>query len=211
MFLRTGVMNVTTGTQSTKERQARPVKIFRDGTGFGLNGPSENVMGDSEMRSASHLVQALSPYRKDGGSMTVEADNHALSQLDRTLIALGSGSTNEVTRLILAEPNNDFLEFVQENSSVFIRDKSTGKRFIAFQGPVRKDYGIILRLVNSRFPKTFLFVCAGLGDWGTSGASWFLAAKWNELHSKFKGNFGVVVEVDPGSDQSARLVFPENE
>lgn len=73
---------------------------------------------------------------------------------------------------------------------------------------MKKDYGMILKIPNLRFPDRFFFVCACLGEWGTSGASWYLATKWRDLLSEFKEAFGIVVEVDLGSDQSARRVFP---
>jgi hypothetical protein len=72
-----------------------------------------------------------------------------------------------------------------------------------------RDYGIVLKIPNLRFPGQFFFVCAGLGEWGTSGASWYLATKWRDLQSEFGDAFGVVVEVEIGSDESACRVFPE--
>ncbi len=131
-------------------------------------------MGDSEIRSSTYLVRELSRYWK---RLSVEADNARLAELDRTIVALGSDSSNEMTRLILREPNNRFLEFAQEKNLLFIHDKRTDEKFVGFQPPTSKDYGMILKIANTRFPGKFFFVCAGLGDWGTSGASWFLACK----------------------------------
>lgn len=74
---------------------------------------------------------------------------------------------------------------------------------------MKKDYGIVLKSPNRRFIGKFFFVCAGLGEWGTSGASWYLATKWRDLQSEFGDAFGVVVEVGIGSDESARRIFPE--
>ncbi len=45
-------------------------------------------------------------------------------------------------------------------------------------------------------------------EWGTSGASWYLAAKWRELQLEFGESFGIVVEVEIGSAESALRVFP---
>jgi hypothetical protein len=103
-----------------------------------------------------------------------------------------------------ARVNNTFLEFVQQQNLVHIHDKQTNKRF----SPTNKDYGLVLKIPNLRFPNHFFFVCAGLGEWGTSGASWYLASKWKQLHKEFGDAFGVVVEVEIGSDESARRVFP---
>jgi hypothetical protein len=106
--------------------------------------------------------------------------------------------------LAMNEPNNTFLYFFHQPNAVYIVDKKTNRRFAA----ANKDYGLILKIPNLRFPGHFFFVCAGLGEWGTSGASWYLASKWKSLQKEFGEAFGVVVEVEIGSDESARRVFP---
>ncbi len=184
----------------------RYVKRYHDGRTIQFVGPWGNVVADAEVRSISYLINALSSYKER--AVTVENDINVFENLDRTIVALGSGSSNQITDIILREPNNGFLEFRQEGNTFFIFDKKGGTKFIGFQGTVKKDYGIILKIPNLRFPDRFFFVCAGLGEWGTSGASWYLATKWRDLLSEFKEAFGIVVEVDLGSDQSARRVFP---
>ncbi len=73
-------------------------------------------------------------------------------------------------------------------------------------GGGRKILSRFISLPSQRFRGSFVFVCAGLGDWGTSGAAWYLAANWNDLRSRYGESFGIVVEVDIGSDESARPV-----
>lgn len=184
----------------------RYVKRYHDGRSIQIVGPWGNIVGDCEIRSASYIINALSTYRKN--AVTVIDDATAFANLNRTFVAFGSPSSNEITDLILREINNDFLEFGQEGNTSFIHDKRTGRKFEGFQEPVRKDYGMVLKIPNLRFPGHFFFVCAGLGEWGTSGAAWFLSSKWRNLHSEFCNAFGVVVEVAIGSDESARRVFP---
>jgi hypothetical protein len=183
------------------------VKIFRDGSKIRISGPSENVMGDSEIRSTAYLVRELSRGLKT--TVEIEPDNKAFSRLNGSVVAVGSSGSNEITRLILQEPNNRFFDFAQEEGEegkVFIYEKETKKKYFGFRTPLAKDYGVVVKLPNLRFPGSFFFVCAGLGDWGTSGAAWFLASNWNSLRTKFANAFGVVVEVDIGSDESARVV-----
>ena len=43
------------------------------------------------------------------------------------------------------------------------------------------DYGIIVKLRPSQFPKRTWFVCAGLGEWGTSGSAWSLSYKMERI------------------------------
>jgi hypothetical protein len=186
----------------------RYVKTYHDGKIVKIVGPWGKIVGESEIRSASYVINTLSTYRKT--AITVVDDETALRHLNRTFVALGSASSNVITNLILREPNNEFLEFGQEGpATTFIRDKKSGTRFEGFKEPVKKDYGMVVRLPNLRFPGHVFFVCAGLGEWGTSGASWYLATKWRELQLRFGDAFGIVVEVELGVDESARRVFPE--
>ena len=191
-----------------KGNEFRYVKRYHDGRAVPFVGPWGNVVADAEIRSASYIINTLRKYRKM--AVPVMDDTTAFNYLNRTFVALGSSSSNQITYLILNEPNNEFLEFGQEGEDIsFILDKKNGTRFIGFQEPVKKDYGIVLRIQNPRSLGNFFFVCAGLGEWGTSGASWYLATKWRDLQSEFgDASFGVVVEVVLESDESARRVFP---
>lgn len=186
----------------------RYVKTYHDGRIVRIVGPWGKTVGESEIRSASYVINTLSTYRKT--AIAVVDDEAATRDLNRTLVALGSPSSNVITDLVLREPNNEFLEFGQEGPArTFIRDKKNGTEFEGFKEPVRKDYGMVVKLPNLRFPGQLFFVCAGLGEWGTSGASWYLATKWRELQLRFGDAFGIVVEVELGVDESARRVFPE--
>lgn len=187
----------------------RYVKRYHDGRVVKLVGPTGKVVGECEVRAASYIINTLSTYRKT--AVPVVDDATGFRHLMRTFVALGSPSSNEMTDLILREPNNTFLEFKQTGDKCFIQEKETGKDFNGFQEPIKKDYGIVLKIPNLRSPGHFFFVCAGLGEWGTSGASWYLATKWRDLHLEFGAAFGIIVEVEIGSDDSARRVFPEKQ
>ena len=53
-----------------------------------------------------------------------------------------------------------------------------------------------------------LFVCAGFSEWGTTGAAYYLLTRWKQIYKKFKRDeFCLIIEVDIGSDESAREVF----
>ena len=184
--------------------QVRYLKRYHDGRTLGIPGPWGNVLGDCEVRSLSYIINTLSAFRKK--AVTVVADADGFGNLSRSFVALGSPSSNEISDLILRESNNKFLRFGQDASDVFIEDIQSGTKFRGFQGPVRKDYGIVVKIKNERFPGHYFFVCAGLGEYGTSGASWYLSAKWKDLLEH--DQFGLVVEVEIGLDESANKVFP---
>lgn len=176
-------------------------KKFRNGTVISLAGPHENIVGDCEIRASGYLLQSIGKVREQ--MITVKSDIEAYEDLNFTFICLGSPASNQVTGFALREPRNQFLNFIQENQNVFIVSIPDKKKY-KFE---RKDRALILRIRNERFPKHYFFVCAGLGEWGTSGASWYLATHWEDLYKEFKeDDFGIVVEVDIGVDSSASRI-----
>jgi hypothetical protein len=71
------------------------------------------------------------------------------------------------------------------------------------------DYGIILRMQSPVDPDRWCFVCGGLGEFGTSGAAWFLAHQWPEIAEKIRDattTFACIVRVDDERDATAKLV-----
>jgi hypothetical protein len=182
----------------------RYVKQYHDGRTVQIVGPWGNIVGDCEIRSSSYIINSISTYRKC--AITVLNDSLGYTDLNRTFIALGSASSNEMTDLILREPNNKYFIFGQDaKGETYIEDVNSKKQFRGFQPPVKKDIGLVLKIENTRFNGHYFFVCAGLGEWGTSGASWYLSNKWQEL--KDLSEFGIIVEVNIGSDNSAKKIF----
>jgi hypothetical protein len=184
--------------------QFRYVKQYHNGRTVQIVGPWGNIVGDCEIRSSSYIINSLSTYRKS--AITVLSDSASYTELNRTFIALGSSSSNEVTDLILREPNNKYFIFGQDSKGeTYIEDINTKKQFRGFQQPIKKDIGLVLKIENTRFKGHYFFICAGLGEWGTSGASWYLSNKWQKL--KNLSEFGIIVEVEIGSDSSAKNIF----
>ena len=65
-----------------------------------------------------------------------------------------------------------------------------------------------MRLQNPYHSDHKLFVCAGIGEWGTSGAAYYLFKNWRKLYKRFgaKTNFVLIIKVDNNSDESAREI-----
>lgn len=184
--------------------QFRFLKRFPDGRTIQLAGPNAEILGAVEIRAAAYVISALSPYRKK--PVSVMPDSVAYEDLNKTVVALGSPSSNVMSDLIMREPNNTFAQFSGGGLAVGGSDAAGERRLIeGFKPPVLKDYGVILKLPNDRFPEHSFFVCAGLGECGTSGAAWYLARNWRRLPDT--AAFCAVVEVEIGSDESARIVY----
>jgi len=180
-------------------------KQFRDGRMIQISGPFENIVGDCEIRASGYLAQNIGKIRET--TISILSDMRAYDDFNMTLIALGSPASNDISGFIMREPSNKFFQFGQVNSQTFIEATADQKRYFGFQLPKRKDVAVIMRIRNVRFPNHFLIVCAGLGEWGTSGASWYLASNWEQLYKEFKqDDFAIIVEVDLGSDSSASRI-----
>lgn len=182
--------------------QFRFFKRFPDGRTIQLAGPNAEILGAVEIRASAYLMSAVSAYRKN--PVSVMPDSTAHSSINRTVVALGSPSSNAMSEFIMREPSNGFAQFSAAGLVVGISPNER-KVFEGFMPPVPKDYGLILKLPNERFPEHVFFVCAGLGEWGTSGAAWYLAHNWHRLPGSTA--FCAVVEVDIGLDDSARVVY----
>jgi hypothetical protein len=123
---------------------------------------------------------------------------------------LGGGGSNYKTADTLASESN-----------IFIRMGHTGFLLpsgenLPFSCTTEEDHGFILRITPPEFPNRSWIVCAGLGEWGSSGSAWFLANKWQELIKKIHPlayhsdimripDFLAVIRVVHGQDQSARM------
>lgn len=180
-------------------------KRFQDGRVIAIAGPFENIVGDCEIRSASYLAQSIGKLRK--GQIKILSDVEAYKDLDQTFMSLGSPASNEISGLIMNDNTNIFYRFNQDRQGCFIESIGDNRQFRGFESAAPKDIGVVIRLKNNRFPDKFLFVCAGLGEWGTSGASWYLANYWEKLHKEFGDQeFAIIVEVGLRSDSSAKRI-----
>lgn len=163
----------------------------------------DNVLGTNVLRVVTYVTTTFSQYRQQTKPINVVADEAVAGHWDATFICFGSSDSNIKTFDIEQLPEQRFYSF---------SFSSTGQRQYVVGGKAytvtrSKDYGIILRIRNPRHKEHFLFVCAGNGEWGTSGAAYFLFDRWKSLY-KTHGthDFCKVVEVDIGSDESAHEV-----
>jgi hypothetical protein len=180
-------------------------KEFKDGKIADIVGPFENIVGECEIRATGYLAQNIGKVREQ--TISILSDIKAYNDINSSFIAIGSPSSNDISGFIMRETANQFYNFTQVGNQVFIEAIMDKKRYLGFQPPAYKDCAVLMRIRNDRFPEHFLFVCAGLGEWGSSGASWFLATHWENLYKEFKNdNFALILEVDVRSDTSTKRI-----
>jgi len=184
--------------------QARYFKEFPYRGKVRLIGPHE-IMGSCSARGAGYLSSAFAKYREE--PVQVVSDVQVADRWDATLICMGSSDSNIKSREILELEENEYCDFVFTDDGTRAIKKQGAEGLFVMSPNTPRDYGLIVRLPNNSYPGHSLIVCAGLGEWGTSGAAFYLSQNWRRLSKEYSNRaFGIVVEVIPGSDESAREV-----
>ena len=159
-----------------------------------------NPISSSEVRSTKYLAESL--FQEKGDKLMLSSDTELSTQLNISFVAFGGPLSNYKTKDIMKNKGNELIGF---DNSRFYSVKSNRK---VLTPDNRYDYGIILKIHPKQFPKKTWFACAGLDEWGTSGAAWYLAKKWKSLYNFAKdSSFAVIVRVNKGQDQSAEIVL----
>jgi hypothetical protein len=138
------------------------------------------------------------------------SDTEADALLDSNFVSLGGPGSNYKTADILASHANIFIRMSHEGFT------SPSGEALPSTCDGNIDHGFILRVSPPEFPEHSWIVCAGLGEWGTSGSAWYLARRWKNLarsihpfayRSGFMAipDFLAIIRVTCGQDQSARM------
>lgn len=172
---------------------------------FSISAP----ISECEVRGSSYLSSMLAAASRKVPILMSDVDASAL--VNSNFLALGGVGSNYKTADIFSSNRNIFLKKDIEKF-VWISGKE-----LLFECSAAADYGIILRIKPSEFPNKSWIVCAGLGEYGTSGSAWFLANKWQKILRKKQSflyrlvpwrfpDFLGIVKVIPGQDESADLI-----
>jgi hypothetical protein len=160
-----------------------------------------------EVRGVSYLAQAIG--RNSHIKAEVIAAQDIRDVLDIDFVAVG-GMSNLKSCDLFANPSNGLAKYSLEKGA-FVRKKDGS---VLWRNKEGNDHGIIVKIHPAQFPSRTWITCAGFNEWGTSGAAYFLATHWGELHKRLKGSdrsFMAVIEVQEGKDQSAMLQIFEYE
>src|SRR5689334_23288975 len=134
-----------------------------------------------ELRAASYLASAIG--NAVGCTPTLQSDADVRPKLDMDFVAFGgplsnfkSGDCQSNSSPRLAIFDQSIPQFLKPHTNVPLAE-CTDKNF---------DYGLILKVRPEQFPERVWLMCAGFGEWGTSGAAWFLANRWEHIRKKVK-------------------------
>lgn len=155
----------------------------------------------SETRAAKYLSESYSKALDK--SPRLISDDEIRDKIDISYCSLG-GYNNYKTIEIIESIQNEFLEFNLKAAGSIVNKKDKQKVY-SVDGTY--DYAVIIKFKHRLFPNRTQICVAGLGEWGTSGGSWFLARKWKELRKKVGDkSFGAVIRVRHRMDESAELI-----
>ena len=149
-------------------------------------------------RAIGYLVYAFG--EKVNKPPIISSDVDTDDRMDISFISIG-GVTNLKTCDVLRDNSNQFLDFSKRS----IVHRPSKLPVIEFTGDV--DYGLIIKIKPHSNPKRTWICCAGFGEWGSSGAAWFLARKWKDIRKWAKDKpFAIITKTDINSDESTELL-----
>lgn len=184
--------------------QSRFIKNFQ---GRKQNTPligEDKLLGSCSIRVTKYSVSEFALFRQKTNPVKVTLDESVINNWEGTFICFGSSDSNIKTFDIESLPENNLYSFGFGQNGLRCFNIRGDNYSIDQNG----DVGILLRLKNPYHDEHKLFVCAGIGEWGTSGAAYYLFKNWRRLHKRFgsKTNFALIIKVDFNSDESAREI-----
>ncbi|MBZ5611883.1 MAG: hypothetical protein LAP38_26785 [Acidobacteriia bacterium] len=162
---------------------------------------ASQVISNCEVRAAKYLVESVAVNA--GNWSVIATDEEIKDQRDLSFVSIGLMSNLKTIQLLENTSNS----LVRCDASRFV-SKASGRLLVRnLEERPNEDHGLILKINPSNLPERTWICCAGLDEWGTSGAAWYLARRWRELRSRFgKKPFATIVRVHRRQDESAEAV-----
>jgi hypothetical protein len=132
----------------------------------------------------------------------IRSDIDLDQRMDISFLSVG-GLNNYKSRDVLENTSNIFLQFGQDG---VIQSKTSGESIIKQEG--KMCYGLIIKIHPENNPNRTWLCVGGIGEWGTSGASWWLSRHWKVIYKRAKEkSFACITKTTYGSDDSTSLVY----
>jgi hypothetical protein len=150
--------------------------------------------------------------RHGENALRVVTDAEACAAPNASLICYGTSDSNCKTFDIEARSGSSLCQFLIDSNGK--RAFRLGEQMFSMEGRggVIYDKAIVLRLTNRDDSGHCHVVCAGLSEWGSLAAVYFLTTRWKELHKRYDGfgqrrDFCVLLEVPCGQIENVREVM----
>ena len=156
-----------------------------------------------EIRAAKYLTERVS--RELDVTPLLRSDLDSIGLTDFSYISFGGPGSNLKSYDAIFHQDNGLVLF--DNQRMW--EVRTGRTLFTGSTPTH-DYGLILKVCPSEHASRgrVWIVCAGFGEWGTSGSARYLAYNWRSI-ATFYGEkpFAIIVQVEGLKDDSAREVY----
>ena len=187
-----------------KEEDSNNWLFHRDGFNF----RASSVVGISELRATKYLLRCFKNVGAPEPSLNADTE---LQDNDLSYVAFG-GLNNNKSKNAMKGKSNRLIRFNDNGDGLC----TNGDQSLQIPIPENKDVGMILSVCPGELNNRVWLVCAGLGEWGTSGAAFYLANNWKVLLNRKKGirnklgwgepkPFAALINVKQGSDEEATL------
>jgi hypothetical protein len=179
-------------------------------------GAQPEIFADTEIIHGTFFPQAVEMLtalflQHTGKLVLVATDTEVEHAMNATLICYGNSDSNLKTFDIEISLEKALCQFVFDGTGH--RAFQVGEQLytIESRSGITYDKAILLRLTNPQNPNHCYVVCAGLSEWGSLAAVYYLTKKWKVLHNRFdkswhRRDFCVLLDVQSGQFENAREV-----
>ena len=186
--------------QAVNQVGASVPHIFAKRESPGLRFSASGVASICEVRAIAYVAESVT--ENTGRWVILRSDRAARDSLDLSFVSFGIAN-NEKTKDLLTSPTNQLARF---KDGLFVT--LSGRTIIRPSSDPQTDYGMILKGHPQNIPERNWIACGGYGEWGTSGAAWYLARRWRDIWKKFgKRPFVIFVKVEGERDESANPII----
>lgn len=158
----------------------------------------QNAISNCDVRGLSYIISNLMSNLKC--KSFINSDFVLQNKRDISMVCIG-GSTAEFFDII-------------DNAG--LREKVNYYKY-EMMPDLKYDYGFIVKTSPKNSDGRIWLACFGIGEWGTSGAAWFLANKHSELYDKIYAwtydfnsypvdPFWAIIKTEIGKDETADLI-----
>jgi hypothetical protein len=172
-------------------------------------GGREIIHGTFAPQAAAMLTALF--QRHSGKILRIATDAELGHKRNATLICYGTSDSNSKTLDVEASSGNELCQFSFDESGQRAFRLGGQLHSMENRGGITYDKAILLRLTNRDDRSHCHVVCAGLSEWGSLAAVYYLTKKWKALHQRFdrygqRRDFCVLLEVPCGQFENAREV-----
>lgn len=128
-------------------------------------------------------------------------DSDTDTDMDLSFVSIG-GVTNFKTLDLLDNSSNLFLDI--EDKSIVA--KTSRLPLVTFRSG-NYDYGFIIKIHPAENTHRTWICCGGFGEWGTSGAAWFLSKHWKKIRTFAKSKEFVYITRTRGATDEETSVM----